>query len=89
MLLFVSQATAVIQEFTLFSLGKYISSPKESLANAAATVLLTALKAMVGIDSKQVRHNDEAVVLGKHKMRWDLGESVGSRTFAIFSFLFD
>ncbi|XP_072022397.1 LOW QUALITY PROTEIN: protein unc-45 homolog B-like [Amphiura filiformis] len=58
-----ARATAVMREFTLHTLGKYISSTKEELANAAATVLLTALKAMIGTNPKEVKNKDEALVL--------------------------
>ena len=64
------QATAVIKEFTLPALGKHISSPKEELANAAASVLLTAMKAMIGKDTANVKNPQEAVVLGKIGKIW-------------------
>ena len=54
-----------MKEFTLFSLGKYISSTKENIATAAANVLLTALKAMIGKDTREVQNKEEALVLGR------------------------
>ncbi|XP_033646594.1 protein unc-45 homolog B-like [Asterias rubens] len=57
-----SRANAVLKDFSLPSLAKYISSQTEEIANAAANILLTAIQAMLGQDTREARHAEEALV---------------------------
>ncbi|XP_038051819.1 protein unc-45 homolog B-like isoform X2 [Patiria miniata] len=57
-----TRANAVLKDFTLPTLAKFISSPTEEVANAAANILLTAIQAMMGEDTKQPRKAEEALV---------------------------